>query len=68
MASLVRMLRDDRTHRAQSSVLLASHSGALLYPKVGYEQIGTLLMLGPRLNRGFESDRCVETEPEPLRA
>jgi GNAT superfamily N-acetyltransferase len=47
-ALLARMLRDDRAHGAPSSVLLASHSGALLYPKVGYEQIGTLLMLAPR--------------------
>jgi GNAT superfamily N-acetyltransferase len=47
-ALLARMLRDDRSHGAESSVLLASHAGALLYPKVGYKQIGTLLMLGPR--------------------
>lgn len=47
-ALLERMLRDDRKHGAKASVLLASHAGALLYPKVGYEQIGTLLMFAPR--------------------
>ena len=50
-ALLVRMLRDDRAHGAKWSVLLSSHAGALLYPKVGYEQIGTLLMLAPRKAR-----------------
>lgn len=43
-ALLAKMLRDDRAHGARQSVLLASHAGALLYPRVGYEQIGTLLM------------------------
>ena len=37
------MLRGDRKFGAKSSVLLASRAGALLYPKAGYEQIGTLL-------------------------
>ena len=50
-ALLARMLRNDRTHGADSSVLLSSHAGALLYPKVGYEQIATLLMLAPRRAR-----------------
>lgn len=49
-ALLSRMLRDDRDAGAQMAVLLASHSGALLYPVVGYELIGTLLLFTP--NRG----------------
>jgi len=52
-ALLGRMLRDDRAHGAKRSVLLSSHAGALLYPKVGYEQIGTLLMLAPRRAQHF---------------
>ena len=46
-ALLCRMLRDDRTGGAKSAVLLASHTGAKLYPVVGYEQIGTLLLFTP---------------------
>jgi GNAT superfamily N-acetyltransferase len=45
---LAKMLRDDRTRGVKNSVLLSSHTGALLYPKVGYEQIGTLLLFGPK--------------------
>jgi hypothetical protein len=44
---LARMLRDDRSHGVKSSVLLSSHTGALLYPSVGYEQLGTLLIFAP---------------------
>jgi GNAT superfamily N-acetyltransferase len=48
-ASLLgKMLRDDRTRGAEQSVLLSSHAGAMLYPRVGYEQIGGLLMFAPR--------------------
>jgi GNAT superfamily N-acetyltransferase len=47
-ALLAKMLRDDRTRGADWSVLLSSHAGALLYPQVGYEQIGTLLMFAPK--------------------
>lgn len=46
-AMLSRMLRDDRDAGAQMAVLLASHSGALLYPSLGYETIGTLLLFTP---------------------
>ncbi len=46
-ALLARMLRDDRTSGATLAVLLASHAGAKLYPLVGYEQIGTLLLFTP---------------------
>ena len=45
---LCRMLRDDRARGAMNSVLLASHTGALLYPRVGYEQIGMLFIFAPR--------------------
>src|SRR5262249_5180275 len=40
-ALLARMLRDDRARGSKCSVLTASHTGALLYPRVGYERIGT---------------------------
>ena len=45
---LLRMLRDDRAAGATLSVLLASHAGALLYPTVGYQEIGKLLLFTPR--------------------
>jgi hypothetical protein len=47
-ALLCRMLQDDRKRGARCSVLTASHTGALLYPHVGYERIGTLFMFVPR--------------------
>jgi GNAT superfamily N-acetyltransferase len=47
-ALLRRMLRDDRARGSICSVLTASHTGALLYPRVGYERIGTLFMFVPR--------------------
>jgi GNAT superfamily N-acetyltransferase len=47
-ALLSRMLRDDRARGSKCSVLTASHTGALLYPRVGYERIGTLFMFVPR--------------------
>jgi len=47
-AMLSRMLLDDRDAGAQRAVLLASHTGAKLYPAVGYQQIGTLLLFTPR--------------------
>ena len=50
-ALLSRMLRDDRTRGSKCSVLTASHTGALLYPRVGYERIGTLFMFVPRRPR-----------------
>jgi len=46
-ALLSRMLRDDREAGAKTAVLLASHAGALLYPALGYEMIGTLLLFTP---------------------
>jgi GNAT superfamily N-acetyltransferase len=47
-AMLGRMLADDRAAGVRTAVLLASHTGARLYPVVGYEQIGTLLAFFPR--------------------
>jgi predicted N-acetyltransferase YhbS len=47
-ALLARMLRDDRARGAKASILLASRIGALLYPEVGYERIGTLMILAPK--------------------
>jgi GNAT superfamily N-acetyltransferase len=47
-ALLSRMLRDDRTRGSKCSVLTASRTGALLYPHVGYDRIGTLYMFAPR--------------------
>ena len=47
-AMLARMLRDDRDAGAKVNVLLSSHTGALLYPVVGYEHIATLLLFTPR--------------------
>jgi len=47
-ALLSKMLRDDRARGSKCSVLTASHAGALLYPHLGYERIGTLLMFAPR--------------------
>jgi GNAT superfamily N-acetyltransferase len=47
-ALLAQMLRDDRKRGAKKSVLLSSHAGALVYPQVGYEQIGVLLIFAPR--------------------
>jgi GNAT superfamily N-acetyltransferase len=46
-ALLCRMLRDDRARGSRCSVLTASHTGALLYPHVGYERIGTLFVFAP---------------------
>lgn len=47
-ALMCRMLRADRSHGSHLAVLAASHTGALLYPLVGYEQIGTLYSYTPR--------------------
>ena len=53
LALLSRMLRDDRALGSKCSVLTASHTGALLYPRAGYERIGTLFMFAP--GRGAQS-------------
>jgi GNAT superfamily N-acetyltransferase len=41
------MLQDDASHGVAHSVLLASHTGALLYPQLGYAAISNLLMFMP---------------------
>lgn len=46
-AMLSRLLRDDRSLGSRMSVLTASHTGALLYPHVGYEQVGILWLFMP---------------------
>ena len=46
-ALLSRMLRDDKARGSKGSVLTASHAGALLYPRMDYERIGTLLVFAP---------------------
>jgi GNAT superfamily N-acetyltransferase len=46
-ALMARMLRDDAKRGAKRSVLLASHAGALLYPHLGYQQLGMLLIFAP---------------------
>jgi GNAT superfamily N-acetyltransferase len=48
-ALLCQMLHDDHRRGSTCSVLTASHTGGLLYPRVGYERIGTLFMFAPRL-------------------
>src|SRR4051812_9322253 len=46
-ALLARMLRDDWARGSKKSVLLSSHTGALVYPRVGYQQIGLLYIFAP---------------------
>ncbi len=47
-ALLAQMLRDDRKYGVKSSVLLASHTGAKLYPTIGYQTIGMLMVYTPK--------------------
>ncbi|AZO43396.1 N-acetyltransferase [Mesorhizobium sp. M7D.F.Ca.US.005.01.1.1] len=47
-ALMSKMLRDDRARGSRCSVLAATHAGALLYPRMGYERIGTLLIFAPK--------------------
>jgi GNAT superfamily N-acetyltransferase len=58
-ALLSRMLQDDRARGSKGSVLTASHTGALLYPHMGYERIGTLFVLAP----GHEAPHSVAERP-----
>ena len=51
-ALLCQLLRDARERGSDLSVLLSSHTGAKLYPVVGYEQIGELMLFKPRGPRG----------------
>lgn len=50
-ALLSNMLRDDRKYSAHAAVLLSSHTGALIYPRLGFQQTGTLLILAPQKQR-----------------
>jgi GNAT superfamily N-acetyltransferase len=43
-AMMACMLRDDRAHGAKRSLLMASHTGAMLYPLLGYKEIGKLFV------------------------
>lgn len=45
---LSQMLHDDAARESQMAVLLASDSGALLYPVMGYQQIATMLLYTPQ--------------------
>jgi GNAT superfamily N-acetyltransferase len=46
-ALLRRMLTQDKAGGGQENILLSSHTGAKLYPTIGYEMIGELLMFTP---------------------
>ena len=46
-ALLNQLLRDDRAFGMCQSVLLARHVGALLYPILGYQQIGLMYIFAP---------------------
>ncbi len=46
-ALLARLLRDDRKRGVRKSVLLATHTGAMLYPNLGYRAIGVLYIFAP---------------------
>lgn len=46
-ALMLRMLKDDRRAGVSASVLLASHAGSMLYPQLGYQLIGQLLLYKP---------------------
>ncbi|MCC7230157.1 MAG: GNAT family N-acetyltransferase [Fimbriimonadaceae bacterium] len=50
-ALMATMLGEDRRYGVQWSVLLASASGAKLYPRLGYRQIGLLQMFSPIKSR-----------------
>ena len=45
-ALMAHLLADDRRNGIRASMLLASHAGAMLYPKVGYHRISTLYLYG----------------------
>ncbi len=45
------LLHDDKRLGRRASVLLASHTGALLYPGLGYERVGTLMLLMPKTRK-----------------
>ena len=46
-ALMTRVMSDDRALGITKSVLLASHTGAMLYPQIGFHQLGTLYIYNP---------------------
>jgi len=50
-ALMSNLLFDDARLGIERSVLLASKTGALVYPQLGYKQIGTLLLMSPKASR-----------------
>jgi predicted GNAT family acetyltransferase len=46
-AMMAQLLTDNRSAGEGMTVLLSSKTGAHLYPKLGFEQIGTLLLYQP---------------------
>jgi hypothetical protein len=60
-AMLCRMLRDDRDAGSPVAVLTASHTGALLYPVVGYRQLATLYLFTPKKLTGAMLMRIVRS-------
>jgi GNAT superfamily N-acetyltransferase len=45
-ALMTHLLADDKRNGIRASTLLASHTGAMLYPRVGYRRISTLFLYG----------------------
>ena len=46
-ALMTRVMADDRALGIRKNVLLASHTGAMLYPTIGFSQLGTLYIYNP---------------------
>lgn len=46
-ALMTKMLIEDHRLGVEASVLLSSHAGAGLYPRLGYQRLGTLLLMRP---------------------
>jgi GNAT superfamily N-acetyltransferase len=46
-ALMTKMLVEDHRLGVEASVLLSSHAGAGLYPRLGYQRLGTLLLMRP---------------------
>jgi GNAT superfamily N-acetyltransferase len=56
-ALMAKMLHDDRAHGSRCSVLMATHAGALLYPRMGYERIGNAADLRAKAPNTLMNDR-----------
>jgi GNAT superfamily N-acetyltransferase len=57
---LSQLLREDRKRGARCNVLLSTHTGALVYPSLGYQQIGTLFIFAPKNVAGLRIDTNVQ--------